>query len=155
MRSITGTHAAASGRAGSNTIARLNTVAQSSSVRVTPRVLVSCNVGSGFCATAAHASARRPKNVRLSGAVRLRLGSRGTRRATPMAGRRDQIRMTPEEIDAYLDEQKTLQVASIDRDGTPHLVAMWFARWDGKLAFWTYGKSQKVLNVQRDPRITV
>ena len=52
MRSITGTHAAASGRAGSNTIARLNTVAQSSSVRVTPVMLVSSSAGSGFCATA-------------------------------------------------------------------------------------------------------
>jgi PPOX class probable F420-dependent enzyme len=72
-----------------------------------------------------------------------------------MAGRRDQIQMTPDEIDAYLDEQKTLQVASIDRDGTPHLVAMWFVRWDGKLAFWTYGKSQKVMNLRRDPRLTV
>jgi PPOX class probable F420-dependent enzyme len=72
-----------------------------------------------------------------------------------MAGRRDQIRMTPDEIDAFLDEQKTLQVASIDRDGTPHLVAMWFARWDGNLAFWTYSKSQKVLNLKRDPRLTV
>jgi PPOX class probable F420-dependent enzyme len=72
-----------------------------------------------------------------------------------MAGRRDQIQMTPEEIDAYLDEQKTLQVASIDRDGMPHLVAMWFLVWDGKVVFWTYGKSQKVLNLRRDPRLTV
>jgi PPOX class probable F420-dependent enzyme len=72
-----------------------------------------------------------------------------------MAGRRDKIQMTPDEIDAYLDEQKTLQVASIDRDGSPHLVAMWFTRWNGKLAFWTYGKSQKVLNLRRDPRLTV
>jgi PPOX class probable F420-dependent enzyme len=72
-----------------------------------------------------------------------------------MASKRDQIKMSAEEIDAYLDEQRTLQVASIDRDGTPHLVAMWFTRWDGRIGFWTYGKSQKVLNLQRDPRLTV
>jgi hypothetical protein len=49
---MTGTHAAASGRAGSNTIARLKIVAQSSIVRVTPVMLVSSSEGSGFCATA-------------------------------------------------------------------------------------------------------
>jgi PPOX class probable F420-dependent enzyme len=72
-----------------------------------------------------------------------------------MASKRDHIKMTAEEMDAYLDEQRTLQVASIDRDGVPHLVAMWFTRWDGRLAFWTYQKSQKVLNLRRDPRLTV
>lgn len=69
--------------------------------------------------------------------------------------RRDQIRMTPEEIAAFLDEVRTLQVASINADGTPHLVAMWFARHGDDLAFWTYGKSQKVVNLRRDPRLTV
>jgi PPOX class probable F420-dependent enzyme len=72
-----------------------------------------------------------------------------------MAGRRDKIAMTPDEVEAYLDEQRTLQVASINKDGTPHLVAMWYARIDGNLAFWTYGKSQKVVNLRRDPRLTV
>lgn len=69
--------------------------------------------------------------------------------------RRDQIRMTEDEVRAFLDEHKTLQVASINRDGTPHLVAMWYGLLDdGDLAFWTYGKSQKVLNLRRDPRLT-
>ncbi len=72
-----------------------------------------------------------------------------------MASRREQIMMTPEEVEAFLDAERTLQVASINRDGTPHLVAMWYARHDGDLAFWTYAKSQKVVNVRRDPRITV
>jgi PPOX class probable F420-dependent enzyme len=72
-----------------------------------------------------------------------------------MASRRDQIMMTPEEVEAFLDSEKTLQVASINSDGTPHLVAMWFARHDGAIAFWTYAKSQKVVNVRRDPRLTV
>lgn len=72
-----------------------------------------------------------------------------------MAKRRDLIRMTPEEVDAFLDEARTITVASINRDGTPHLTAMWFSRLDGKVAFWTYGKSQKVVNLRRDPRLTV
>jgi PPOX class probable F420-dependent enzyme len=63
--------------------------------------------------------------------------------------------MSPDAVEAFLDEQRTLQVASINRDGTPHLVAMWFARYRGEIAFWTYSKSQKVVNVKRDPRITV
>ena len=72
-----------------------------------------------------------------------------------MASRREQIMMTPDEVEAFLDAERTLQVASINRDGTPHLVAMWFARHDGDIAFWTYAKSQKVVNVRRDPRLTV
>lgn len=69
--------------------------------------------------------------------------------------RRDQIRMTDDEVRAFLDEQKTLQVASINQDGTPHLVAMWYGFGDGgDLVFWTYGKSQKVVNLRRDPRLT-
>jgi PPOX class probable F420-dependent enzyme len=72
-----------------------------------------------------------------------------------MAGRRSQITMTPDEVEAFLDLERTMQVASINRDGTPHLVAMWYTRHRGDLAFWTYAKSQKVVNVRRDPRITV
>ena len=72
-----------------------------------------------------------------------------------MPSRRDQIMMTPKEIRAVLDEQRTLQVASINSDGTPHLVAMWYARHHGELAVWTDAKSQKVANVRRDPRLTV
>src|SRR6185295_7953785 len=72
-----------------------------------------------------------------------------------MAGRRDQISLTPDEVEAFLDVERTLQVASINGDGTPHLVAMWYTRHQGDIAFWTYAKSQKVVNVRRDPRITV
>ena len=69
--------------------------------------------------------------------------------------RRDQIRMTDEETRAFLAAGRDLQVASINADGTPHLVTMWYV-YDGEdLCFWTYGKSQKVVNLRRDPRITV
>jgi PPOX class probable F420-dependent enzyme len=69
--------------------------------------------------------------------------------------RRDQITMTPDEIRRFLDEGRDLQVASINADGTPHLVTMWYLREGDDLLFWTYAKSQKVVNVRRDPRATV
>jgi PPOX class probable F420-dependent enzyme len=72
-----------------------------------------------------------------------------------MASRRDAIKMTDDEMAAFLDGRHVLQVASINKDGTPHLAAMYYAVIDGRVVFWTYGKSQKVLNLQRDPRITV
>lgn len=63
--------------------------------------------------------------------------------------------MTSEERRAFLDDARDLQVASLNSDGTPHLVTMWFVRDGEDLLFWTYGKSQKVVNVRRDPRIAV
>jgi len=69
--------------------------------------------------------------------------------------RRDIIRMTEAEVESYLTSGRDLQVASINADGTPHLVTMWFALVDGDLCFWTYGSSQKIVNLQRDPRVTV
>jgi PPOX class probable F420-dependent enzyme len=69
--------------------------------------------------------------------------------------RRDQIRMTDAEVEAFLEAGRDLQVASINADGTPHLVTMWYAVRDGKVEFWTYAKSQKIVNLRRDPRITV
>ncbi len=67
---------------------------------------------------------------------------------------REQIRMSEEEIRAFLEEQRILQVATIDHDGWPHLVAMWYAVIDGQVVFWTYAKSQKAVNLRRDDRLT-
>jgi PPOX class probable F420-dependent enzyme len=64
------------------------------------------------------------------------------------------IRMNDEEIRAFLEEQRTLQVATIDHDGWPHLVAMWYALVNDQLVFWTYARSQKAVNLRRDPRLT-
>jgi PPOX class probable F420-dependent enzyme len=63
--------------------------------------------------------------------------------------------MTEAEIDEFLAPPRNLQVATINQDGTPHLVTMYYAVIDGKVVFWTYRKSQKVLNLRRDPRLTV
>ena len=68
--------------------------------------------------------------------------------------RRNSIRMNDEEIHAFLEEQRTLQVATIDHDGFPHLVAMWYVLINDEVAFWTYAKSQKAINLRRDPRLT-
>lgn len=68
--------------------------------------------------------------------------------------RRDLIRMSDEEIRAFLEEQRTLQVATIDRDGWPHLVAMWYVLINQQIVFWTYAKSQKAVNLRRDARLT-
>lgn len=62
--------------------------------------------------------------------------------------------MTPEEVDAFLHDGRIMNVATIGVDGRPHLAAMWYAFLDGAPAFWTYGKSQKIVNLRRDPRIT-
>ena len=71
-----------------------------------------------------------------------------------MASKRTSITMTDDEVRAYLEEQRVLNVATIGPSGHPHLVAMWFAVVDDKVAFWTFGKSQKVLNLRRDPKVT-
>lgn len=71
-----------------------------------------------------------------------------------MANKRGSISMTPDEVSAYLDTQKVLNVATIGPSGYPHLVAMWYAVIDGKVAFWTFAKSQKVMNLRRDPKMT-
>lgn len=68
--------------------------------------------------------------------------------------RRDQIRMSDEEIRAFLQEQRILEVATIDHDGWPHLVAMWYVQINDRVVFWTYAKSQKAINLRRDDRLT-
>ena len=72
-----------------------------------------------------------------------------------MPKRRNEIAMTGEEQHALLPEGHTLQVSTIQPDGRPHLAAMWYALLDGNVAFGTYAKSQKVVNLRRDPRITL
>jgi PPOX class probable F420-dependent enzyme len=69
--------------------------------------------------------------------------------------RRDQIRMSHEEVLAFLDEQRTVVCATNGREGRPHLMPLWYVVRDGRLWSWTYAKSQKVRNLERDPRATL
>src|SRR5260370_41973393 len=62
--------------------------------------------------------------------------------------------MNEEEIRAFVEEQRTVQVDSIDHDGWPHLVAMWYRLINDEVVFWTYAKSKKAVNLRRDARLT-
>jgi PPOX class probable F420-dependent enzyme len=72
-----------------------------------------------------------------------------------MAKRRDAMRMTDEEMWKFIEERKSLQVATLGRDGAAHLTTLWFAIVDGEIVFETFTKSQKIVNLKRDPRIAV
>lgn len=70
--------------------------------------------------------------------------------------RRDQIRMTDDEVEAFLRGRHTMNLASRHHDGSVHLVAMWYGFTDdGAIGFETFARSQKVQNLRRDPRLTV
>jgi PPOX class probable F420-dependent enzyme len=68
--------------------------------------------------------------------------------------RRD-ISMSATEVTAFLERGRTLQVASLHPDGRPHLVPMWYVVEEGQVVFRSFARSQKIRNLQRDPRLTV
>ncbi len=68
---------------------------------------------------------------------------------------RKDISMTDEEVRGFLDETAILEVATVGGDGWPHLAPMWFVMDDDKIVFRSFTRSQKILNLQRDPRLTV
>jgi PPOX class probable F420-dependent enzyme len=72
-----------------------------------------------------------------------------------MPGRRDQIVMSDEEICAFLVERMIMQCATVGPHGRPHLVPLWYVPEGTELISWTYAKSQKARNLERDPRATV
>jgi PPOX class probable F420-dependent enzyme len=69
--------------------------------------------------------------------------------------RRAAIRFTEEEAAAFLDEQRTVICATNGHDGFPHLMPLWYVVRGGTLWAWTYAKSQKAKNLERDPRATL
>ena len=69
--------------------------------------------------------------------------------------RRDEIVLADEELAAFLEEERVVTCATLGRDGWPHLMPLWYVVRDGRLWAWTYGKSQKVRNLERDPRCTL
>lgn len=69
--------------------------------------------------------------------------------------RRDQIQLSADEVRAFLDEQKTVVCATNGKDGWPHLMPLWFVVRDETIWAWTFAKSQKVRNLERDPRATL
>lgn len=70
--------------------------------------------------------------------------------------RKDDIRMTQEEIRAYLREGHTMTLVTNGPNGFPHAVAMFYALDDDlTVKFATYASSQKVKNAERDPKVTL
>ena len=71
--------------------------------------------------------------------------------------RRDQIRMSDAEVLAFLDEERTVDLRDERAPGWPHLMPLWYVvRGDGAPMWaWTFAKSQKVRNLERDPRATL
>lgn len=68
---------------------------------------------------------------------------------------RSQITMSADEVADYLERSRTATLATIGPTGVPHLVAMWYAVVDGEIWFETKARSQKAVNLRRDPRCTV
>lgn len=62
--------------------------------------------------------------------------------------------MSEDEVTALLEGARKLQLATINPDGTPHLVTMFYGLDKGRITFWTYGKAQKARNLARDPRVS-
>ena len=73
--------------------------------------------------------------------------------STRPAGR-SAVSMSEDEIASFLAASLKVQVASIGTDGTPHLTTLFYVMDEGRIAFWTYASSQKVKNLERDPRIS-
>jgi PPOX class probable F420-dependent enzyme len=69
--------------------------------------------------------------------------------------RRDAIQMTPQARDEFLRDTRTIVLSSIDRHGYPHAVAMWYVIDNGCALMTTYAKSQKTLNLQRNPKVAL
>ncbi len=69
--------------------------------------------------------------------------------------RRDQIKLSEEELRQLLENERVAIVSSNGTRGWPHSMPLWFVPRDGEVWIWTYAKSQKVRNLERDPRATV
>jgi PPOX class probable F420-dependent enzyme len=67
---------------------------------------------------------------------------------------RDVVKMTPEEVDAFIHERRPMTMCTINHDGSIHAVAMWYGFVDGTIAIETKAKAQKAINLGRDSRIT-
>jgi PPOX class probable F420-dependent enzyme len=73
-----------------------------------------------------------------------------------MPSRRDQIRMSDDELREFVAAHKVMTVATVGPNGRPHLMPLWYIQQpDGDLIGWTFAKSQKAKNLERDPHATL
>lgn len=68
---------------------------------------------------------------------------------------RNAVQMSDFEIEEFLAASMKVQIGTIGPDGAPHLTTLFYVLDAGLIAFWTYGASQKVVNLRRDPRVSV
>jgi PPOX class probable F420-dependent enzyme len=69
--------------------------------------------------------------------------------------RRAAIAMSDAEVTAFLKQERVVTCATLGRDGWPHLMPLWYVVRDGEVWAWTYAKSQKIRNLERDARCTL
>jgi PPOX class probable F420-dependent enzyme len=68
--------------------------------------------------------------------------------------RRQSIQLTGDEQRAFLDRAKTIILSTIEGNGYPHSVAMWYVvDGDGSVLMTTYAKSQKAVNIRRNAKV--
>jgi PPOX class probable F420-dependent enzyme len=72
-----------------------------------------------------------------------------------MPSRRGQIKLTEDEQRELIDRERIVVISSLGPRGWPHVVPLWYVPRDGEIWIWTYAKSQKVKNLERDPRATL
>ncbi len=71
-----------------------------------------------------------------------------------MAAGRQAVQLDDAEIAEFLASHIKVQIGTLDASGGPHLTTLYYVLDDdGRIAFWTYGASQKIINLRRDPRI--
>jgi nitroimidazol reductase NimA-like FMN-containing flavoprotein (pyridoxamine 5'-phosphate oxidase superfamily) len=70
-----------------------------------------------------------------------------------MPGKRQSIKFTPQEQEDFLLKNQKASLATLDRNGFPHVVAMNYVYRDGAFYMTSYGKAQKVVNVRRNPKV--
>lgn len=63
--------------------------------------------------------------------------------------------MTAEEVDEFLASHHFMHLATCRENGMPHLVSMWYGLVEGQVAFWSYAKAQKIVNLRRNPQLAV
>jgi len=72
-----------------------------------------------------------------------------------LPSRRDQIKLTDDEQHELIENERVVVVSSLGPRGWPHLMPLWYVPREGEIWIWTYAKSQKVKNLERDARATL
>jgi PPOX class probable F420-dependent enzyme len=72
-----------------------------------------------------------------------------------MPPRRDQIKLTDDELRDLIETERIVVVSTLGPRGWPHVMPLWYVPRNGEIWTWTYAKSQKVRNLERDPRATL